>query len=123
MSFMGDFTHVFMKLLACNIQGLGGSKCMLERKNFHQEFKSPSFKGVPDILLLQEHHLSANRILNIGNPLEGIWHTFWSPAQGEHGRKGGVCTSIRNSPDVVLVRQDTIVEGRVIYVTIRWYNA
>ena len=122
MSFMGDFTHVFMKLLTWNIQGLGGSKCMLERKNFRQEFKSPSFKGVPDILLLQEHHLSANKILNIGNPLEGDWHTFWSPAQGEHGRKGGVCTSIRNSPDIVLVGQDTIVEGRAISVTIRWHQ-
>ena len=103
MSVMGDFTHVFMKLLTWNIQGLGGSKCMLERKNFRQEFKSPSFKGAPDILLLQEHHLSANKILNIGNPLEGDWQTFWSPAQGEHGRKGGVCTSIRKSSDVVVV--------------------
>ena len=55
MSFMGDFAHVFMNLLMWNIQGLGGSKCMLERKNLCQEFKSPSFKGVPVILLLQEH--------------------------------------------------------------------
>ena len=76
MSVMGGFTHVLMKLLTWNIQGLGGSKCMLERKNFRQEFKSPSFKGAPDILLLQEHHLSANRILNIGNPLVWDWHTF-----------------------------------------------
>ena len=111
MSFMGDFTHVFMKLLMWNIQGLGNSKCMLEMKNFRHDFKSPSFKGVPDILLLQEHHLSANRILNIGNPLEGDWQTFWSPTQGEHGRKGGVCTSIRNSSYLVVVGQDTKVEG------------
>ena len=103
MSFMGDSTHVFMKLLTWNIQGLGGSKCMLERKNLCREFKAPTFKGVLDILLFQEHHQSANRILSIGNPLEGDWHTFWSPTQGEHGRNGGVCTSIRNSSDVVVV--------------------
>ena len=30
---MGDFTHVFMKILTWNIQGLGGSKCV-ERKKF-----------------------------------------------------------------------------------------
>ena len=71
MSVLGDSTIDLMKLITWNIQGLGGSKCMLERKNFRQEFKSPSFKGVPDILLLQEHHLSANRTLNIGNHLKG----------------------------------------------------
>ena len=66
--------------------------------------QSPKFQGgVPDILLLQAHHLSVKRILSIGNPLEGDWHTFWSPTQGEHGRNGGVCTSIRNSSDVVVV--------------------
>ena len=54
---MGDSTHVFSKLLTWNIQGLGNSKCMLERKNLRQEFKAPSFKWVSDILLLQEHHL------------------------------------------------------------------
>ena len=48
---------MLMKLLTWNIQGLGGSKCMLERKNLRQEFKAPSFKWVSDILLLQEHHL------------------------------------------------------------------
>ena len=111
LSFLGDLTIVFMKLITWNIQGLGGSKCMMERKNFSQELKSPYFKGIPNILLLQEHHLCADRILSIGNPLEGDWHTFWSPTQGEHGRKGGVCTSIRNNPDIVVVGQDTIVEG------------
>ena len=111
-----------MKSITWNIQGLGNNKCMLESKNLCQEFKSPSFKGVLDILLLQEHHLSANRILSIGNPLEGDWHTCWFPAQGEHGRKGAICTSIRNSPDVVVVGHGTIVEGRAIYVTIRWYQ-
>ena len=120
MSGLGDLTIVLMKLITWNIQGLGGSKCMLERKNLRQEFKSPSFRGIPDILLLQEHHLSANRISSIGNPLAGDWHTIWSPAQGEHGRKGGVCTSIKNNPDIIVVGQGTIVEGRAIYVTIRW---
>ena len=120
MSGLGDLTIVLMKLITWNIQGLGGSKCMLERKNLCQEFKSPSFRGIPDILLLQEHHLSANRISSIGNPLAGDWHTIWSPAQGEHGRKGGVCTSIKNNPDIIVVGQGTIVEGRAIYVTIRW---
>ena len=76
---LGDSTIDLMKLIMWNIQGLSGSKCMLERKNLRQEFKSPSFKGIPDILLLQEHHLSANRILSIGNPLVGDWHTFLSP--------------------------------------------
>ena len=56
LSFLGDLTIVFMKLITWNIQGLGGSKCMMERKNFCQEFKSSCFKGIPDILLLQEHH-------------------------------------------------------------------
>ena len=111
MSFVGDSSIDFMKLIMWNIQGLGGSKCMMERKNFREELKAPSFKGIPDILLLQEHHLSANRILSIGNPLAGDWHTVWSPAQGENGRKGGVCTSIRNNPDIVVVGRDTIVEG------------
>ena len=60
-----------MKLFAWNIQGLGGSKCMLKRKNYRHEFKSPSFKGVPNIFMLYEHHLSATRILSIGNPLAG----------------------------------------------------
>ena len=76
MSFMGDFTHDFMKLVTWNIQVLGGRKGMLERKKLYQEFNSSSFKGVPNILLLQEHHLSVNRILSIDNPLEGDWHTF-----------------------------------------------
>mgnify|MGYP000232206777 CR=1 FL=1 len=107
MSFLGDSTIDFMKLITWNIQGLGGSKWMMERKNFREELKAPSFKGIPDILLLQEHHLSANRILSIGNPLAGDWHTFWSPTQGEHGRKGGVCTSIKNNPDIIVMGQDT----------------
>ena len=122
MSFLGDFTIDFMKLIMWNIQGLGGSKCIIERKNFHQEFKSPCFKGISNILLLQEHHLCADRILSIDNPLEGDWHTFWSPAQGEHGRKGGVCTSIRNNLDIVVVGQDTIVEGLAIYVIVRCHQ-
>ena len=29
------------------------------------------------------------------------------PSSGGHGRKVGVCTSIRNSPDVVVVGHDT----------------
>ena len=52
LSFLGDLSIMFMKLITWNIQGLGGSKCMMERKNFCQEFKSPCFKGIPDILLL-----------------------------------------------------------------------
>ena len=65
MSFLSDFTIDFMKLITWNIQGLGSIKCMLERKNLHQELKSLCFKGVPDILLLQEQHMSANMILSI----------------------------------------------------------
>ena len=37
MSGLGDLTIVLMKLITWNIQGLGGSKCMLERKNLRQE--------------------------------------------------------------------------------------
>ena len=76
MSVLGDSTIDLMKLITWNIQGLGGSKCMLERTNLRQEFKSPSFKGIPDILLLQENHLSANRILSIGILLWGIGIRF-----------------------------------------------
>ena len=44
------------------------------------------------------------------------------PSSGGHGRKVGVCTSIRNSPNVVVVGHDTLVEGCAIYVTIKWYQ-
>ena len=49
-SFLGYFIIDFMKLITWNIQGLYKNKCMLERKNFRQEFKGPSYKGVPFVV-------------------------------------------------------------------------
>ena len=50
--------------------------------------------GQMDVLLLQEHKLSASQTSRCRKVFLGRSHTYWEPSIGEQERSGGVGTSI-----------------------------
>ena len=50
--------------------------------------------GQVDVLLLQEHKLSASQTSRCGKVLVGRSHTYWEPSIGKHERRREVSTSI-----------------------------
>ena len=53
-----------------------------------------NFGGTVDVLLLQEHKLSASQTSKCAKVLTGRSHTYWEPSIGKQGRSGGICISI-----------------------------
>ena len=82
-----------LSIISWNVNGFhsgtrGPKKLILRQK------LQPALVGQVDVLLLQEHKLSASQTSKCGKVLAGHFHTYWEPSIGEHGRRGGVCTSI-----------------------------
>ena len=68
-------------LLSWNVQGLGGDKSRKVKGLFKQEL-SPQYVGKFDVSLMQEHHLSQNRVSKIHTLLKGKWFYDWILAFG-----------------------------------------
>ena len=111
-----------MRLFSWNVQGLGGSHHLLEKRIFRKEFEAVNLSRKIDILLLQEHHLGRERTELFKDPLPGDWHTWWAPAHGVLERRGGVCISVRKSPDIAILDHGILIEGRVMFCYLEWRN-
>lgn len=72
--------------------------------------------GQVDVLLLQEHKLSASQTSRCGKVLAGRSHTYWEPLIGEQGRSGGVSTSIGALLLQHVYGHGTLVPGRALWV-------
>ena len=77
-----------LTLLSWNVQGLGGDKFHKVKGLFNQELSS-QYVGKFDILFIQEHHLSQNRVAKIRKFLKGRWFYDWIPAYGPSRTQGG----------------------------------
>ena len=74
--------------------------------------------GPIDVLMLQEHHLSASRIRRYGQLMQGHREILWSAGFGPNGTQGGVCISVRDSLQASIVDRGEIVPGRAIWMII-----
>lgn len=74
--------------------------------------------GHIDVLLLQDHKLSAQHATHCGNVLLGCFHTFWEPSIGSHGRSGGVCISIGASLVSSVDGHGSLVPDRALWVSL-----
>ena len=87
-----------LTLLSCNVQGLGGDKFHKVKGLFNQELSS-QYVGKFDMLLIQEHHLSQNRVAKIHKFLKGMWFYDWIRLMGHLERKGGLLLYVlKNGP-------------------------
>ena len=109
-----------MRILTWNVQGLGGGRQHQECRRLQEELNPLNIGGHIDILLLQEHHLSQERTQSLVNPLSGGWTTWWSAAQGDLQRRAGVCISISDKARYEVTSSGTLVEGRALYVLLKW---
>ena len=83
-----------MRIISWNVNGFHSTGTRGPRKMVLRQELQPALVGRVDVLLLQEHKLSASQTSKCGKVLTGRSHTYWEPSIGEQGRSGGVCTSI-----------------------------
>ena len=83
-----------MRLLSWNVQGLGGAHCKKYKGRLWQDLNKCMVGGGLNIMMVQEHHLSDDRIRNYGSILKGKWQLYWSSVIGERQRKAGVCIAV-----------------------------
>ena len=84
-----------MIIISWNIKGFGGSNRKRKRGRMCQEIHKRVIGGTGDILLIQEHRLSTEKITSFGSPLQGDWVTLWGHGYGSEENVGGVCISLR----------------------------
>jgi endonuclease/exonuclease/phosphatase family metal-dependent hydrolase len=61
------------------------------------------------------------RTQSLVKPLSGGWTTWWSAMQGDLQRRGGgVCISINDKARYKVTSSGTLVEGRALYVLLKW---
>ena len=91
---------------------------MRYRGRLRQELGQSVIGGPIDVLMLQEHHLSASRIRRCGQLMQGHREMFWSASFGPNGTQGGVCISVRDSLQTSIVDRGEIVPCRAIWMII-----
>ena len=75
--------------------------------------------GAIDILFLQEHHLSADRIRSYGSILPGRWIHFWVPTIGPNSRQAGLCMAIKEQWASIIVSAGTILNKRAQFLILQ----
>ena len=77
-----------MRVVSWNVQGLGGPNFLRYRGRLRQELARCLVGGSLDVVMLQEHHLSASRIRRCGKVLKGHGDAFWSAVFRPSGIQG-----------------------------------
>ena len=72
-----------LSLLTWNIQGIGGTQFQLKKNVLAAEIQRCTEAVLPDIILVQEHHLDGDKIDKIGSICPGNWTNTWSAATGD----------------------------------------
>ena len=93
---------------------------MRYRARLRQELGQSLIGGPINVLMLQEHHLSASRIWCCGQLMQGHREMLWLVGFGPNGAQGGVCISVRDSLQASIVDRGEIVPGRAIWMIIQW---
>mgnify|MGYP000556571032 FL=1 len=100
-----------LTLLSWNVQGLGGDKFHKVKGLFNQELSS-QYVGKFDILLIQEHHLSQNRVAKIRKFLKGRWFYDWILANGPTRMQGGLAIACSEKWASLIVDKGFLQGGR-----------
>ena len=69
--------------------------------------------------MLQEHHLSVERVQTYGTILPGEWDMFWVPAIGPNQTRGVVCIAIAKKLKSLIVEKLVGVPGRAQLVVLQ----
>ena len=105
-----------LHIVSWNVNGFHASGTRGPRKLILRQELQPAVIGRLDLLLLQEHKLSAAHASRCGKVLPGHSHTFWEPSIGEQGRSGGVCTSVSASISQSVFGHGSLIPGRALWV-------
>ena len=79
-----------LSLLTWNIQGICGAQFHMRKNVLAAEIQRCIEALVPDVIMVQEHHLDGDKIDKIGNICLGSWTNTWSAATGERQIHGGI---------------------------------
>ena len=76
---------------------------------------------VPDIILVQEHHLDEDKINKIGSICPGNWTNTWSAATGDMQIQGGVLIAMKAKFKFIVdcTGMGSLIEGRFVYIRIK----
>ena len=100
-----------LNLLSWNVQGLGGQAFPRFKGLIRANLNTPNV-GAIDILFLQEHHFSTDRIRSYGSIVSGRWIHFWVPAIGPNSRQAGLCMAIKEQWSSIIVSAGTMSNKR-----------
>ena len=107
-----------LNILSWNVQGLGGQAFPRFKGLIRADLDTPNV-GAIDILFLQEHHLSADRIRSYGSILLGRWLHFWVPAIGPNSRQAGLCMAIKEKWASIIVSVGTMSNKRAQFLILQ----
>ena len=105
-----------LHIVSWNVNGFHASGTRGPRKLILRQELQPAVIGRLDLLMLQEHKLSAAHASRCGKVLPGRSHTFWEPSVGEQGRSGGVCTSISVSISQSVFCHSSLIPDQALWV-------
>ena len=71
------------------------------------------------ILLLQEHHMSANRLWSYGSILSSRWIHLWVLVIGPNYKKVGLCMEIKEQSASIIVLAGTILNKRAQFLILQ----
>ena len=107
-----------LTLLSWNVQGLGGDKFHKVKGLFNQELSS-QYVGKFDILLIQEHHLSQNRVDKIRKFLKGRWFYDWILPYGPTEMQGGLAIACSEKWASLIVGKGLLQGGHAQFVVFK----
>ena len=102
--------------MSWNVNGFHASGTCGPMKLILRQELQPVVIGSLDMLLLQEHKLSAAHASRCGKVLPGRSHTYWEPSIGEQSRSRGVYTSVSESISQRVFDHVTLIPGHALWI-------
>ena len=113
------YAEMNLSLITWNIQGIGGSQFHKRKNVLAAEIQRCTEAIVPDVIMVQEHHLDGDKIDKIGNICPGSWTNTWSAATGDRQTHGGVLIAMKAKYNASFTGRGCLVEGRAVYIRIK----
>ena len=74
---------------------------------------------LPDVIMVQEHHLDGDKIDKTGSICPGNWTNTWSATTGDRQIHGGVLIAMKAKLTAACTGRGSLIEGRPVYIRIK----